>query len=59
MHINFKLRRRVERFKKVGSLIKDAKDVERRKQLVTVALHKPNDVWAKGNKLKSSTKIDL
>ena len=47
------------KIKKVGSLIEDAKDVERRKQPVTVALFKLNDVWAKGNKLKSSTKIDL
>ena len=52
---------------KVGSLIDDAKDVERRKQLATVALYKLNKlinfihtkVWIKGNKLKTSTKINL
>ena len=43
--------------KKVGSLIGDEKDVERRKQLATVALNKLNNVWIKGNKLKTSTKI--
>ena len=43
--------------KKVGSLIDDDKDVERRKQLATVALYKLNNVWIKGNKLKTSTKI--
>ena len=41
--------------KKVGSLIDDDKDVERRKQLATVA--KLNNVWIKGNKLKTSTQI--
>ena len=36
--------------KEVGSLIADDKDVERRKQLATVALYKLNDVWIKGKK---------
>ena len=45
--------------KKVGSLIDDDKDVERRKQLATVAPYKLNNVWIKGNKLKTSTKIKL
>ena len=45
--------------KKVGSLIDDNKDVERRKQLANVALNKLNNVWIKGNKLKTSTKIKL
>ena len=39
------------------SPIDDDKDTERRKQLVTVALNKLNNVWIKGNKLKNSTKI--
>lgn len=43
----------------MGSLIGDDKDVERRKQLSTVALNKLNNVWIKGNKLKTSTKINL
>ena len=33
--------------KKAGSLIDDDKDVERRKQLATVALYKLNNVWIK------------
>ena len=45
--------------RKVGSLIDDDKDVERRKQLATVALYKLNNFWIKGNKLKTSTKIKL
>ena len=45
--------------KKVGSLIDDGKDVERRKHLATVALYKLNNVWIKGNTLKTSTKIKL
>ena len=45
--------------KKVGSLIDDDRDVERRKQLETVALYKLNNVWIKGNKLKTSTKTKL
>ena len=49
----------MERSKKVGSLINDEKAVERRKQLATVALNKLNNVWIKGNKLKTSTKIRL
>ena len=43
----------------VGSPIDDDKDVERRKQLATVALHKLYNVRIKGNKLKTSTKIKL
>ena len=49
----------MERSKKVGSLIDDDKDVERRKQLANVALYKLNNVWIKGNKMKTSTKIKL
>ena len=49
----------MERSKKVWSLIDDDKDVERRKQLANVALYKLNNVWIKGNKLKTSTRIKL
>ena len=42
--------------KKVGSLIGDLEDVERRKQLSTAALNKLYHVWMKGNKLKTTTK---
>ena len=49
----------MERSKKVGSLNDDDKDVERRKQLATVALYKLNNVWVKGNNLKTLTKIKL
>ena len=43
--------------KKVGSLIGDLEDVERRKQLSIAALNKLYHVWVKGNKLKTTTKI--
>ena len=45
--------------KKVGSLIGDLEDVERRKQLSTAAPNKLYHVWVKGNKLKTTTKIKL
>ena len=45
--------------KKVGSLIGDLEDVERRKQLSTAALNKLYHVWMKGNKLKTTTKIQV
>ena len=48
--------------KKVASLIlviDDDKDLERRKQLATVALYKLNIDWIKGNNLKTSTEIKL
>ena len=57
--MNIKKRRRMERTKKVGSLIDDDKDIERRKQLAAVALYKLNNVWIKSNKLKTSRKIKL
>ena len=34
----------------MGSLVDDDKDVERGKQLATVALNKLNNVWIKGNR---------
>ena len=45
----------MERTKKVEPLINDAKDIERRKQLENNEL---NNVWIKGTKLKTSTKIN-
>ena len=47
------------RSKKGGSFIDDDKDVERRKQLATVPLYKLNNVWIKGNTLKTATRIKL
>ena len=49
----------MERSKKVGLLIDDDTVVERRKHLATVALYKLNNVWIKGNKVKTLTKIKL
>ena len=45
--------------KKVGSLIGDSQDVERRKQLSSLALNKLNHLWTRGSKLKTLTKIHL
>ena len=49
----------MEKFKEVGSLIGDHEDVERRKQLSIAALNKLSQVWIKGRKLKSQTKVHL
>ena len=46
-----------KKYKKVGSLIEDDKDIEKTKQLVTVALNKLNNVWIKGRILETATKI--
>ena len=59
VHSNIKKRRRMERSQKVGSLIDDVKYVERRKQLTTAVLNKLYNIWIKGRKLKTSTKIQL
>ena len=45
--------------KKVGSLIGDVEDVQRRKQLSSLALNKLHQLWIKGNKLKALKKIHL
>ena len=39
--------------------VKKNKDIERKKQIATVALYKLNNVWVKGNNLKTLTKIKL
>ncbi|GFS26217.1 very-long-chain enoyl-CoA reductase [Elysia marginata] len=45
--------------KKVGSLIGDTADVQRRKQLSTAALAKLQNVRVRGDKLKKKTKLKL
>ncbi|GFS05961.1 hypothetical protein ElyMa_001212600 [Elysia marginata] len=45
--------------KKVGSLIDDNEDIERRKQLSSTALSRLNNLWLKDNKIKTATKIHL
>ncbi|GFS08575.1 endonuclease-reverse transcriptase [Elysia marginata] len=45
--------------KKVGSLIGDTEDVERRKQLSNVALYKLKNVWISKDKIKREIKIKL
>ena len=45
--------------KKVGTLIGDTEDVQRRKQLSTAALAKLQNVWVRGDKLKKKTKLKL
>ena len=45
--------------KKVGSLIGDAEDVERRKKLSNVALNKLRAVWISNDKIKRNIKIKL
>ncbi|GFR84549.1 hypothetical protein ElyMa_002419900 [Elysia marginata] len=45
--------------KKVGTLIEDQKDIERRKQLSSAALVKLKNVWLKGDKITKNTKLKL
>ena len=45
--------------KKVGTLIGDTEDVQRRKQLSTAVLAKLQNVWVRGDKLKKKTKLKL
>ena len=45
--------------KKVGTLIGDTEDAQRRKQLSTAALAKLQNVWVRGDKPKKQTKLKL
>ena len=45
--------------KKVGSLLGDKEDVERRKRLSIVALNKLTNVWIRKDKIKTTTKVRL
>ena len=45
--------------KKVGTLIGDEEDINRRKRLSTAALAKLQNIWIKGDKVKRKTKIKL
>ena len=49
----------MENNKKVGSLIGDTEDIERRKQLSNIALNKLKTVWISRDKIKRTTKIKL
>ena len=44
---------------KVGSLIGDKEDAERRKRLSTAALIKLKNIWIGGDKIKRDTKVEL
>ena len=45
--------------KKVGSLIGDKKDVERRKQLSNAALYKLKNIWIEKDEINHNIKIKL
>ena len=45
--------------KKVGSLIGDEEDIERRKQLSSVALYKLTNVWIRQHNIKKKTRLKL
>ena len=45
--------------KKVGSLLGDSEDVERRKTLSTIALNKLFNIWVRRDKVKVKTRIKL
>ena len=43
--------------KKLGSLLGDHEDIERRKQLSIAALHKMNNVWIRKDKIRQEMRI--
>ena len=45
--------------KKLGSLLGDHEDIERRKQLSIAALHKMNNVWLRKDKIRQEMRIKL
>ena len=45
--------------KKVGSLIGDTEDVQRRKLLASIALNKLKNIWIRNDRIKTKTKIKL
>ena len=45
--------------KKVGSLIGDKEDVERRKKLASAAFNRMTTLWIRGDKIKNATKLKL
>ena len=45
--------------KKVGSLLGDNEDINRRKQLANVALYKLSSIWIRNDKVKQSTRLHL
>ena len=45
--------------KKLGSLLGVTEDINRRKQLSMVALHKMNNIWIRRDKVKRKTKLKL
>ena len=45
--------------KKLGSLIGVDKDIRRRKQLATAALHKKNNIWIRKDKIKQKKRLKL
>ena len=44
---------------KLGSKLGDCEDIQYRKQLATNAIHKMNNMWIKGNKVKVETRIKM
>ncbi|GFR75934.1 hypothetical protein ElyMa_003933600 [Elysia marginata] len=48
-----------KKVKKVGSLLGDTEDIERRKQLSNLALQKLSSIWIRNDKVKQVTKLNL
>ncbi|GFS23827.1 hypothetical protein ElyMa_003399800 [Elysia marginata] len=49
----------MEKVKKVGSLLGDTEDTERRKQLSNLALQKLSSIWIRNDKVKQVTRLNL
>ncbi|GFR72738.1 endonuclease-reverse transcriptase [Elysia marginata] len=48
-----------KKVKKVGSLLGDTEDIERRKQLSNLALQKLSSIWIRNDKVKQVTRLNL
>ncbi|GFS05210.1 endonuclease-reverse transcriptase [Elysia marginata] len=48
-----------KKVKKVGSLLGDTEDIERRKQLSNLALEKLSRIWIRNDKVKQVTRLNL
>ncbi|GFS00576.1 neuroblast differentiation-associated protein AHNAK [Elysia marginata] len=48
-----------KKVKKVGSLLGDTEDIERRKQLSSLALQKLSSMWIRNDKVKQVTRLNL
>ncbi|GFS03242.1 endonuclease-reverse transcriptase [Elysia marginata] len=59
MYRNYNIVKNYKKVKKVGSLLGDIEDIERRKQLSNLALQKLSSIWIRNDKVKQVTRLNL